>query len=88
MVAIMGLHDLAIHQTTEEEKDFAKAYVAQETCEEWSGGHLLADGTKLPVFGKPGLHGETWFDKNKNYSIDCQVCDRLLQPTGLKVVSS
>jgi hypothetical protein len=21
------------------------------------------------------LHGEAWFDKNKNYSIDCQVCD-------------
>ena len=52
----------------------------------WShvlGGHVLssgehsssqlADGTKFVLFQKPGLHGEAWFDKNKNYSIDCQV---------------
>jgi hypothetical protein len=25
------------------------------------------------LFQKPGLHGEAWFNKNKNYSVDCQV---------------
>jgi hypothetical protein len=60
----------------EEEKEQAKEYVERATCPEWRGGFLLADGTKFPLFQKPGLHGEAWFDKNKNYSIDCQVCDR------------
>jgi hypothetical protein len=58
----------------EEEKECVKDYVAAATCPEWRNGFLLADGTKFPLFQKPGLHGEAWFDKNKNYSIDCQVC--------------
>jgi hypothetical protein len=59
--------------TTEEEKEHAKEYVEKVTCPEWWNGFLLADGTKFVLFQKPGLHGEAWFDKNKDYSIDCQV---------------
>jgi hypothetical protein len=44
------------------------------TCPEWRNGFLFADGTKFVLFQKPGLHGEVWFNKNKNYSINCQVC--------------
>ena len=38
------------------------------------GWVLLVDGTKFPVFQRPSLHGDAWFDKNKDYSLDCQVC--------------
>jgi hypothetical protein len=73
LVAFLSLHDEAIMMPPEEEKERAKAYVESMTCPEWRNGFLLADGTKFVLFQKPGLHGEAWFDKNKNYSIDCQV---------------
>lgn len=74
MVAILSLHDEAIHLPTAEEKEDAKAWVEGESCEEWRDGFLLVDGTKFPVFQRPGLHGDAWYDKNKDYSLDCQVC--------------
>jgi hypothetical protein len=73
LIAFLALHDEAIAIPPEEEKEQAKAYVEVATCPEWRNGFLLADGTKFPLFQKPGLHGEAWFDKNKDYSIDCQV---------------
>ena len=73
LVAFLGLHNEAVMMPPEEEKERAKEYVEQVTCPEWRNGFLLADGTKFVLFQKPGLHGEAWFDKNKNYSIDCQV---------------
>jgi hypothetical protein len=59
----------------EEEKECTKAYVEAVTCPEWRNRFLLADGTKFILFQKPGLHRDAWFDKNKNYSINCQVCE-------------
>jgi hypothetical protein len=72
LVAFLALHDEAVMMPPEEEKERAKKYVEEVTCPEWRNGFLLADGTKFALFQKPGLHGEAWFDKNKNYSIDCQ----------------
>jgi hypothetical protein len=69
----LSLHDKAIMMPPEEEKEQAKAYMKSMTCLEWCNGFLFVDGTKFVLFQKPGLHGEAWFDKNKNYSIDCQV---------------
>ena len=74
MVAVLALHDVGIHLPTADEKEDAKAWVEGETCPEWRDGFLLVDGTKFPVFQRPGLHGDAWFDKNKDYSLDCQVC--------------
>jgi len=73
LVAFLALHDEVVMMPPEEEKERAKEYVERATCPEWRNGFLLADGTKFALFQKPGLHGEAWFDKNKNYSIDCQV---------------
>jgi hypothetical protein len=76
LIAFLALHDEVVMMPPEEEKERAKEYVEGLTCPEWRNGFLLADGTKFVLFQKPGLHGEAWFDKNKNYSIDCQVCER------------
>lgn len=73
MVAFLALHDQTVMIPPEEEKERAKEYVEAATCPEWRNGFLLGDGTKFALFQKPGLHGEAWFDKNKDYSIDCQV---------------
>ena len=77
LVAFLALHDEVVMMPPDEEKERVKEYVEAATCPEWRNGFLLADGTKFPLFQKPGLHGEAWFDKNKNYSIDCQVRDPL-----------
>jgi hypothetical protein len=73
MLALLSLHDDVVHLPTLEEKESAKAWVAEQVCPEWGNGHLMVDGTKFPLFQRPGLHGDTWFDKNKDYSLDCQV---------------
>jgi hypothetical protein len=76
LVAFLTLHDKVVMMPPEEEKEWAKEYVEGVTCLEWQNGFLLADGTKFALFQKPGLHGEVWFNKNKDYSIDCQVCEQ------------
>src|SRR5712691_1948612 len=74
MVALLSLHDDCVRFPTAEEKESAKAWVGAQVCPEWRDGYLMVDGTKLPLFQRPGLHGDAWFDKNRSYSLDCQVC--------------
>jgi hypothetical protein len=73
VVALLSHHDNAIHFPEAGEKEDAKDYVEEHTCREWRHGFLLADGTKFAFFQRPGLHGDAWFDKDGEYSIDCQV---------------
>ena len=73
MIALISLHDTAIHLPTDEEKESSKQWVQDACCPEWRNGFLAVDGTKFPFFQRPGLHGDAWFDKNKDYSADCQV---------------
>ena len=74
MIALLSLHDQVIHLPTTEEKEAAKVWVEQQVCAKWRDGYLMVDGTKFKLFQWPTLHGDTWFDKNKDYSLDCQVC--------------
>lgn len=71
--AILALHDKAIHWPNTEQKRQAKAYAADNTCEEWREGYLAVDGTGIPVFERPRLHGNLWFSKDKVYAIALQV---------------
>jgi hypothetical protein len=82
MLALLSLHDEVVHLPTLEEKESAKAWVAEQVCPEWRNGHLMVDGTKFPLFQRPGLHGDTWFDKNKDYSLDCQVSTNTFSKTS------
>ena len=81
MLALLSLHDESIHLPTAKEKESAKAWVAAQVCPEWGGGHLMVDGTKFSLFQRPGLHGDAWFDKNRSYSLDCQVCITFIYAT-------
>jgi len=73
MIALLSLHDKAIHLPSEEEKELSKNWVEISVCPEWWEGYLTADGTKFAFFEHPGLHSDAWFNKNKDYSADCQV---------------
>lgn len=73
MVAFLALHDAAIHWPTEEEKEQAKEWVESVSCAEWRDGFCMVDGTLVPLSQKPGHHGEAYFDRKSNYSLNVQV---------------
>lgn len=76
LIAVLSLHDEFVQFPDDVEKEKAKAYTATHTCPEWRNGWVLVDGTKFKLFQKPGMHGEAFFDKNRAYSLDCQVCNK------------
>ncbi|KIK80455.1 hypothetical protein PAXRUDRAFT_158665 [Paxillus rubicundulus Ve08.2h10] len=39
---------------------------------EWHNSTLAADGSAFPIFAKPMMHGESFFDHKSNYSLNCQ----------------
>ncbi|KAJ7762085.1 hypothetical protein B0H16DRAFT_1312023, partial [Mycena metata] len=78
IVAFLSLHDSVIRWPTESEKEEAKAWVESVSCQEWRGGLCMVDGTLVPLFEKPGHHGEVYFDRKSNYSLNVQVRRPLL----------
>jgi hypothetical protein len=46
-------------------------------CAEWRNSFLLVDEIKFLLYQCPSLHGDAWFDKDGQYSINCQVCAEL-----------
>ena len=73
MVSFLALHDAVIHWPTEEQKEGAKAWVESVSCAEWRNGYCMVDGTLVPLSQKPGHHGEAYFDRKSNYSLNVQV---------------
>ncbi|KAH9955579.1 hypothetical protein BGW80DRAFT_1466924 [Lactifluus volemus] len=73
IITLLLHHNKAIHFPEADKKEDAKDFVKKQTCSEWRNSFLLADGTKFAFFQRPGLHGDAWFDKDGEYSIDCQL---------------
>jgi hypothetical protein len=73
MMAFLSLHNCAIRPPSAEEKELSKQYTEATTLPEWRGRCLAIDGSTIPLFQKPGLYGDAWFDKTSNYSINVQV---------------
>ena len=73
IIAFLSLHDTVIHWPNEEEKEAAKEWVEAESCPSWRDGFCMVDGTLIPLFEKPGHHGEAYFDRKSNYSLNVQV---------------
>jgi hypothetical protein len=73
MIAFLALHDSVIHWPSEEEKEEVKDWVESVSCSEWRDGFCMVDGTLVPLFEKPGHHGEAYFDRKSNYSLNIQV---------------
>ena len=92
MLVIVKLHDRAFSLPTESKKTNSKAWSQQAVIPEWWDGWLAIGGTTVPLFQKPGLHKEAWFDKSSWYSMNGQfvmllhnLCfvDYLLGRTGI-----
>jgi hypothetical protein len=74
MQAFLVLHDQAVRWPNSMEKEAAKATVERLSCPAWRDGFCMVDGTLIPLFQKPGHHGEAYFDRKSNYSLNVQVC--------------
>ena len=73
MVAFLRLHDSIICWPSKAEREEAKCWVESVSCPAWQDGFCMVDGTLVPLFEKPGHHGEAYFDRKSNYSLNVQV---------------
>jgi hypothetical protein len=73
MLAFLALHDSAIRWPSEDEKEKSKQWVETVSCYAWRDGYCMVDGTPVVLFQKPGYHGEAYFDRKSNYSLNLQV---------------
>ena len=73
IIAFLTLHDITIRWPSEEDKEVAKEWVEWASCAAWHEGYCMVDGTLIPLFEKPSHHGEAYFDRKSNYSLNVQV---------------
>ncbi|KIJ64804.1 hypothetical protein HYDPIDRAFT_55386, partial [Hydnomerulius pinastri MD-312] len=85
MAAILDQHDKFIYvppkrsEAMQRARDFAES----RSCCSWRGGVFAADGSAIKLFAKPGIYGETFFDRKSNYSLNCQL---VIMPHNLMIV--
>ncbi|KDQ49002.1 hypothetical protein JAAARDRAFT_85719, partial [Jaapia argillacea MUCL 33604] len=72
MSAFLALHDDVIHWPSAAAKEAAKEWVEAASCAAWRDGYCFVDGTLVPLAEKPGFHGEAYFDRKSNYSLNVQ----------------
>ena len=80
VAAVMGNRDFvkqSVHWPTHgsEVRENAKHQVIELSrgCEALKEGWCMLDGTLFPIYAKPHLHGETMFDRKKNYYLSTQI---------------
>ena len=77
MLAFIKYHNRAMAPPTDHEIARSKAWSEERVISEWGNGWLAVDGMTFPLFQKPGLHGESWFDKSSRYSMNGQFINLL-----------
>jgi hypothetical protein len=73
IIAFLALHDNVVCWPSPAEKEQAKQWVEDNSCPAWRDGFCMVDGTLVPLAEKPGHHGEAYFDRKSNYSLNVQV---------------
>ena len=74
MVALLQQHDHFLGIPGKEEAEIAQDWVEEHSCSGWRNGIFAADGSAINFFAKPGVYGETFYDRKSRYSLNCQVC--------------
>jgi len=76
ITAFLTLHDTVIRWPSAREKEDAKEWVEAATCVAWRNSYIFVDSTLVPLADKPGYHGEAYFDRKSNYSLNVQVSNK------------
>ncbi|KAF9016344.1 hypothetical protein BDZ89DRAFT_961982 [Hymenopellis radicata] len=63
----------AVRWPTASDKEAAKQWTEDHSCPAWRHGWLMVDGSLIPLYARPGLYGNVYFDRKSNYSINLQV---------------
>jgi hypothetical protein len=63
---------------TEEEKEASRRWAESKSCPAWRNGWCGVDGTNVPLYERPMLHGTSYYDRKSNYSSNVQVRCSLL----------
>jgi len=76
MVTVLDQHNQFLNVPGEESEDaeMARQWVEEGSCPGWRNGIFVADGSMINLFEKPGVYGETFYDRKSHYSLNCQVC--------------
>ena len=70
----VGLLQEYVRMLTDEERERAKDWVAQQSsCDAWRDGWCMVDGTLIPLYSRPNWFGVSYFDRKMNYSVNLQV---------------
>lgn len=63
IITFLALHNLTVRWPSDDDKEDAKEWVESVSCVAWQDGYCMVDGTLIPLFEKPGYHGEAYFDR-------------------------
>ncbi|KIN98357.1 hypothetical protein M404DRAFT_157917 [Pisolithus tinctorius Marx 270] len=76
MVTILDEHNTFVNIPPHDSEDMERActFTESQTCPAWRNGVFAADGSSIPLFEKPQIFGESFYDRKSRYSLNCQVC--------------
>jgi hypothetical protein len=78
---IRAINDLGSTYLLWPDKDRRKEISDVMKAEGFEGCIGFVDGTTIPLYQRPSIDGEVFFDRKKRYSINCQIicdCDRFI----------
>ncbi|KAF9229421.1 hypothetical protein BS17DRAFT_667367, partial [Gyrodon lividus] len=61
----------------------ARRLTKSKTCPAWQNGVFAVDESAIPLFAKPNIYGETFYDQKSRYSLNCQL---IIMPHNLLIV--
>ncbi|KIN97520.1 hypothetical protein M404DRAFT_160222 [Pisolithus tinctorius Marx 270] len=75
MVTILDEHDTFVNipPHTLEDMERACTFTESWTCLAWRNRVFAADGSSIPLFEKPHIFGESFYDRKSRYSLNYQV---------------
>ncbi|KAF8581346.1 hypothetical protein K439DRAFT_1654083 [Ramaria rubella] len=62
----------ALQWPDDEARECAKVWVEEQSCPMWRDGWLMVDGMSVPLYARPGFFGNSFFDRESNYSMNVQ----------------
>ncbi|KIJ13924.1 hypothetical protein PAXINDRAFT_80094 [Paxillus involutus ATCC 200175] len=73
MIAVLDQHNqfLGVPVVDSEEAEAARQWVEEGSCPGWRNSIFVTDGSAINLFAKPGVYGETFYDRKSRYSLNC-----------------